>query len=35
MARPVHVYGDGRAAARISEVLLDGRMTSGEFVART
>ena len=35
MARPVHVYGDGRAATRISEVLLDGRMTSGAFVAET
>jgi UDP-N-acetylglucosamine 2-epimerase (non-hydrolysing) len=34
MARPIDVYGDGRAAARISEVLIDGRMTSGEFVAR-
>ena len=35
MARPVQVYGDGRAAPRISEVLLDGRMTSGAFVAET
>lgn len=35
MARPVHVYGDGRAAARISAVLLDGRMTGGAFVADT
>lgn len=34
LARPVQVYGDGHAAARISEVLLDGRMTSGEFVAQ-
>jgi UDP-N-acetylglucosamine 2-epimerase (non-hydrolysing) len=35
MARPVHVYGDGRAAQRISEVLVEGRMTSGAFVAET
>ncbi len=33
MARPVHVYGDGKAAERICDVLLRGRMTVGEFVA--
>jgi UDP-N-acetylglucosamine 2-epimerase len=31
MARPVHVYGDGRAAARIAEVILTGRMTTPPF----
>lgn len=31
MARPVCVYGDGRAAQRICEVLIDGRMTTTPF----
>jgi UDP-N-acetylglucosamine 2-epimerase (non-hydrolysing) len=31
MARPVQVYGDGRAAQRICEVLLDGRMRTPPF----
>jgi len=31
MARTVHVYGDGRAAARIAEVILTGRMTTPPF----
>jgi UDP-N-acetylglucosamine 2-epimerase (non-hydrolysing) len=32
MARQVNVYGDGLAARRIVEVLLDGRMRTPEFV---
>lgn len=32
MARPVSVYGDGLAAQRICEVLLDGRMSTPPFV---
>jgi len=35
MARPVHVYGDGLAAQRISEVLLDGRLTLAPFQPET
>ena len=34
MARAVHVYGDGLAARRICEVLLDGRMTTPAFEPR-
>lgn len=35
MARVVQVYGDGLAAARISEVLLSGRLTIPPFVPET
>jgi len=35
MARPVHVYGDGKAARRICEVLLDGAMTTAPFKSET
>jgi UDP-N-acetylglucosamine 2-epimerase (non-hydrolysing) len=35
MARPVHVFGDGRAAGRISEVLRDGHMTTPPFEPET
>ncbi len=31
MARPVHVYGDGRAAQRIAEVLTGGALLTAEF----
>ena len=31
MARKVFVYGDGLAAQRITEVLVDGRLTTPEF----
>lgn len=31
MARTVHVYGDGRAAARIGEVIVTGRMITPPF----
>lgn len=31
MARPVHVYGDGRAAQRICEVLIEGTMRTPPF----
>ena len=33
MARAVHVYGDGKAAERICDVLLTGLMKAGEFIA--
>jgi len=32
MAREVNVYGDGQAADRITEVILDGRMSTPPFV---
>ena len=32
MAREVNVYGDGLAAQRIAEVLLEGRMATSAFV---
>lgn len=32
MARPIDVYGDGRAARRIAEVILTGRMITPPFV---
>lgn len=33
MTRPVAVYGDGQAARRIAEVLIDGRMTTPPFAS--
>lgn len=33
MARKVFVYGDGQAAQRVCELLVDGRLTSAPFVA--
>lgn len=35
MSRPMYVYGDGRAATRIGEVLINGQLSTPEFVAAT
>ena len=34
-ARPRYVYGDGLASRRICEILLDGKMTTAPFAARS